>query len=137
VFERSLLERIAAPAAAGERRLQADPTVVARSVMRHLRELLNVRRGSVLIRADYGMNDLGDLRAGVPGAIEAMEREVQHQIQAFEPRLSDVSVRHIADPDNPLSLRLRLSARLRVGDETRPIRFETVVGDDGRCSLQD
>lgn len=136
MFERSLLERIAQPDPPGARSLRADPGKVADSVLRHLRDLLNLRRGSIPARPDCGMPDFNDLVTCFPVAIDILAAEVRRQIDVFEPRLAEVEVRHEPDPDNPLALRMHISALLRMPGETRRVRFDTVVGDDGRWRLE-
>jgi type VI secretion system protein len=136
MFERTLLERVAEPSPEGDRRLRPNASAVAESVLRHLRDLLNLRRGTVLARPDMGMPDFNDLVTQFPVAIEALAAEVRQQIAAFEPRLADIEVRPAPDPDNPLALRLHIAATLRLPQERRRIRFDTVVGDDGRWRLE-
>jgi type VI secretion system protein len=132
VFERSLLERIADPMPNGERKLTIDSSAFAESILRNLADLLNVRRGSVEASPDLGMPDFNDLALRFPEGINILSTEVSRQITLYEPRLAAVSVKHLPDPDNPLSLRLEVEASLRLPGDHRRIKFSTSVGDDGR-----
>ena len=109
---------------------------MADSVLRHLRDLLNVRRGSVPARLDCGMPDFNDMVTRFPVSIDILAAEVRRQIEIFEPRLNEVEVRHEADADDPLALRMHISGVLRLPGETRRVRFDTIVGDDGRWRLE-
>ena len=91
MFERSLLERIAQPDPPGARSLRADPGKVADSVLRHLRDLLNLRRGSIPARPDCGMPDFNDLVTRFPVAIDILAAEVRRQIAASISRWRRIS----------------------------------------------
>jgi len=82
------------------------------------------------------MPDFNDLVNNFPVAIDILAAEVRQQIETFEPRLSEVEVRHEADTMDPLALRVHISAVLRLPNDNRRVRFDTVVGDDGRWRLE-
>ena len=116
----------------GERRLTIDSSSFTESILRNLAALLNVRRGSVEASPELGMPDFNDLALRFPEGITILSSEVARQITLYEPRLTAVSVKHLPDPDNPLSLRLEVEASLRLPGDQRRIKFSTSVGDDGR-----
>jgi type VI secretion system protein len=116
----------------GERRLTIDSSSFTESILRNLADLLNVRRGSVEASPELGMPDFNDLALRFPEGITILSSEVARQITLYEPRLTAVSVKHLPDPDNPLSLRLEVEASLRLPGDQRRIKFSTSVGDDGR-----
>jgi type VI secretion system protein len=136
MFERSLLERIAHPDPPGARSVRPESGKVAESILRPLRDVLNIRRGSVPARMDCGMPDFNDVVNNFPVAIDILAAEVRQQIETFEPRLSEVEVRHQADTMDPLALRMHISGVLRLPNDNRRVRFDTVVGDDGRWRLE-
>jgi len=116
----------------GERRLTIDSSSFTESILRNLADLLNVRRGSVEASPELGMPDFEDLALRFTEGITILSSEVARQITLYEPRLTAVSVKHLPDPDNPLSLRLEVEASLRLPGDQRRIKFSTSVGDDGR-----
>ncbi len=126
--ERRLSERITRGTETGA--VGLDPSVLLEDVLGHLRELFNVRQGSVPIRPDYGMPDINDVVHEFPDAIEILRTEIRHQLEKFEPRLSEVAVRHVPSPDRPLSLVFRITASLLVAGAGR-VTMETEVGSDG------
>jgi len=134
-MEQTLLERIDNPEQGGYR-LTADPHRVIESVLTHLRKMLNVRQGSVSTLPDYGIPDLNSLFTQYPDAIQALRRIIRDSLEKYEPRLQRVNVRYLPDEENPLLLRFEITARLVMDDQDPPIRFETVVGDNGKVRVR-
>ena len=133
--ERTLLERIDNPQQGGYR-LTADPHKTVESVLEHLRKMLNVRQGSVCTLPDYGIPDLNSLFMQYPDAVLALRRIIRESLEKYEPRLRRVNVRYIPDEDDPLILRFEITARLVMDEKDSPIRFETVVGDNGEVRVR-
>jgi type VI secretion system protein len=130
MFERRLLERLEAPDSS-DRRLKVDPSALSESVLAHLKLIFNTRQGSCETRPDLGMPDFNDLATRFPDAIPIIGRAIKYQLDNFEPRLKNVSVKHVPDPTNPLSLYFQISAQLALPDEDVRLNFDTVLGDDG------
>jgi type VI secretion system protein len=80
------------------------------SIVEHLRVLLNSRRGGSPSCPEFGIPDFSDLVHQFPGAIQVLQRAIRDTIIAFEPRLKQVSVRHVAS-DDPLILRYEITAQ--------------------------
>ena len=133
--ERTLLERIDNPQQGGYR-LTADPHKTVESVLEHLRKMLNVRQGSVCTLPDYGIPDLNSLFMQYPDAVLALRRIIRESLEKYEPRLRRVNVRYIPVEDDPLILRFEITARLAMDEKDSPIRFETVVGDNGEVRVR-
>jgi len=126
--ERRLSERTLACATASS--VALDTSLLLEDLLDHLRELFNVRQGSVPIRADYGMPDFNDVIHQFPDAIDILRAEIARQIEKFEPRLKDVAVRHVPSADRPLSLIFRVIATLAV-EGAGEVTIETEIGSDG------
>ena len=135
MFERSLFERLL-----DEKQTPPSATIdgarAVSSVMDHLQRLFNARTGAVPIREDYGMPDFNDLVAQFPAAIPAISRAIKTQIDLFEPRLHRVIVRHVPDPDRPLSLFFAITAELDLPEGSERVSFETIFGADGSVRLR-
>lgn len=136
MFERTLFERLAEPTAEQRTDDRIDVSIVIESVMRNLRTVFNTRQGSVMTRDDYGLSDFGDLSLMFRDAMAHIAREIKELTQKFEPRLEDVSVRHVPDADNPLALSFRISGQIVIGDRTETIRFDSELGHDGYVRLR-
>lgn len=136
-YEFTLLERL--DAAQADRPVmpgRVDPSAVVESVMTNLQQVLNAREGCCEIRPDFGVPDFNSFIGQFPDALPAIGRTVREQIRAFEPRLRDVDVNYVADPDNPLTLNFHITAQLMVGDTPRRVSFETVFSDDGHVAVR-
>ncbi len=129
MFEKRLLERIMTEARQDQ--ISVDPSALLDDVLGHLRDLFNVRQGSVPARPDYGMMDVNGVAHLFPEAIAILRAEIKRQIDTFEPRLSDVSVRHVPQPERPLGLVFAVTATLATPDRTQRVTVETTVGADG------
>ena len=126
--ERRLSERTLAGTAASS--VAVDASALLEDVLGHLRELFNVRQGSVPIRPDYGMPDFNDVVHEFPDAIDVLRAEITRQITKFEPRLKDVAVRHVPAANRPLGLVFRVTATL-AAEGAGQVTVETEVGSDG------
>lgn len=135
-FASSLFERIENPERAVRTSLKTDASELAESVMANLRNLLNTRRGAVPLGPDYGMPDFNDMTFQFPDAIPIIGRELKQAIQKYEPRLRNIQVSHLPDPDNPISLCYRISAELVMEGDSERLQFETILGDDGHCRVR-
>lgn len=136
MYERTLFERLAEPNAEQRTDDRIDVSIVLELVMTNLRTVFNTRQGSVLIRDDYGLSDLGDLSLMFRDAMAHIAREIKELIQKFEPRLEDVSVRHVPDQENPLALSFRISGDLIIGDHAETVRFDSELGHDGYVRIR-
>lgn len=136
VFEKSLLERIDNPDLSGARSLEIDAGKISESVINHLRNMFNVRKGSVMTLDEYGMPDFNDIVADFPNAIKVIRSVIRDLIRKFEPRLKQVSVSHVADETKPLDLYFQIKAELHLEGEKVPIMFETIVGDGGSVRVR-
>ena len=134
-FEKSLFERIQHPEE-GQYRLNVDANKVAESVLEHMRNLLNVRQGSVPAIPDYGLPDFNDMVSAFPDAIFELRRAIKTSIEKFEPRLCRVKVEHIPDEENPLNLRYEITAQLVTGDESTNVWFETTLDSAGKVAVR-
>ncbi len=136
MFEKSLLERIDDPDTAYSRSLDIDPGKLSESVLMHLRNMFNVRRGSVMTIDDYGMPDFNDMVNDFPNAIKVIRTIIRDSIRKYEPRLKQVSVSHVKVDDKPLDLFFQVKAELQLEGQKVPILFETVVGDSGSVKIR-
>jgi type VI secretion system protein len=135
VFDRSLLERIDEPEEQ-DRRLNADPARLSRSIARHLTRMLNVRQGSVSTLPEYGMPDFNDLVGRFPDGLNLIRRAIRASVERYEPRLSRVAVKHIVNEDDPLNLRFRITASMILEDRDEPVTFDTLIGSSGQIQIR-
>ncbi len=102
---RGLLSRLDATGVRATRGLDEHESIVE-----HLRVLLNARRGNSLTAPDFGIPDFSDLVHNFPGAVQILQRAIRETILAFEPRIKQVTVRHVPSED-PLTLRYEITGQ--------------------------
>ncbi len=128
VNERRLFERLVAPDPPGSAHRNVDISRLTRSVVDHLGKMMNSRHGCALIQPDYGIPDLNEFLFDFPDTIGSMRRAIQNAIEQYEPRLRSVRVQYVENPDDPLEVRLEISAKLITDDRPVPISFSTKSG---------
>jgi type VI secretion system protein len=105
------------------------------SITRHLRVLLNTRRGESVSSPGYGILDFNDVVHSYPAAIHKMQASIRAAIQEYEPRLRNVVVVHTPDANEPAALRFEITAQLSQKDSRGFLRFHTRVGAGGQMEL--
>lgn len=108
----------------------------ADSVLANVRSILNTRQGCCETRPDYGMPDLNDISREASETIPAIARAVKQQLEAFEPRLRQVQVRPLPQPDAPGEFAFSVGAVLVDGETGEAMRFDTVLGNDRQMRLR-
>jgi type VI secretion system protein len=134
--EERLLERIRSWEKDPDRRERDDPTKITESVLKHLRRILNTRRGSVPIAEDYGVPDFTDFLHSYPESIKDIERSIKQIIQKYEPRLKSIRVSFIPQNDDVFAVSFQIVGRLATEDERVPVLFESFIGTDGRINVK-
>ncbi len=134
--EQRLLERICSWEKEPDRRSREDSGRIIDSVMGHLQRILNTRQGSVQIADDFGLPDFTDLIDNYPESIRDLERSIRRMVQKYEPRLTSIQVNFIPQEDEKLSLDFQITAELRAGDETLPVRFDSQMESSGKVNVK-
>ena len=88
-----------------------DVDEVIESLRDDLEKLLNTRRGTVLVDADFGLPDFTHLMNGyaVPD-VEQIERELLQQVRRYETRLTSTSLNYQQPDRRVASLKFALNA---------------------------
>ncbi len=119
---RGLLSRIAGTPPADE----------VEAVVAHLRALLGTWRGNAPSAPDFGLGAFVDVLHELPAAAKGVSRAIKEAIEQYEPRLSNVKVRHI--PDEGLVLRFEIVAELC--SRRRPVKLSTAFQPSGRVEVR-
>jgi type VI secretion system protein len=137
VQDLTLLERVYAMEK-GTARLGAHSTErLYRSLIRHLRDMLNTRRGSVPIAPDYGIADMTDLGSKfTEESVEDLKADLERLVKHYEPRLHDVKVGYTPRPDMPLAAVFSLEASIRTENGIVPLRFQTILDAAGTVRIK-
>jgi type VI secretion system protein len=130
--ERSLLERLAEPRPDAARTTQQNERQIIASVLEHLAKMLNTRRGNAPVAPDYGIPDIVDLVYSFPDAIRIMEKAIRNTIEKYEPRLTNVRVKHAGSEDDVFCLHFEVTATLVSGNS---VWFETRLESSGEVEV--
>jgi len=101
------------------------------SITKHVTFLLNVRRGSVLIRKDYGLADINDVTTNYDEATSIICSSIRYCIEQFEPRLHNVNVKHVVNDSDPLMLRFDICGDIYFDRKSHKVWFETIMNPKG------
>lgn len=131
----SLLSRIRSPhardAGAG-----ASDRALRDSILEHLQAMCSTRIGSMPIRPDYGLPAISEMVHSFPDAASALARALLYTIEKYEPRLTQVQVRHVASERGDLMVRFEVTAKLAGAGESGPLRFKTSIDANRRVRVE-
>jgi len=105
------------------------------SILAHLRKVLNTRCGEAPSVPMLGLPDFSDLAHSFPDAVEILLRAVKGTIEAFEPRLRDVDVRHVPDEEQ-LRVRLEITGIAVDSKSKGPLAFSSTLFPGGQIDIK-
>lgn len=105
------------------------------SILHHLQRLLNSRQGHAAAQMSYGIPDPSEVLHGHGDAIGQMAKAIKASVEKYEPRLTDIQVRYVANADDVLTLRYQIVGQLANSKERVPVVFDTHVGHSGRIKV--
>jgi len=107
------------------------------SVLSHLKKMLNTRQGHVLTQPEYGLPDMTQFVQNLPEMVKVSLTSIQNSIERFEPRLRNVVVRHLPNPDNITNLWFEIRAELVTEREETSVSFQTLVNPSGHTDVKE
>ncbi len=106
------------------------------SILSHLRRVLNMRCGESPSAPGLGLPDFTDLAHCFPDAVRRLEASVKETIEAFEPRLHDVSVRHIPEEGAELRVRLEITGVAVDSKRKGSLAFSSTLFPGGQIEVR-
>jgi type VI secretion system protein len=134
-MDRPILERLNRPRGTATRTATDSASDLRRSVLRNLSNLLNTRTGTAPAQLDLGMPSPSEITHATPNAVNLMLRNLRECIEKYEPRLRDVEITHVESPEEVLTLRFQVTARIATRDGDT-VSFDTVVNPGGHVRVQ-
>lgn len=131
-----LLARVRAPHAVRDVGNESASRALRESILQHLQSMCTTRLGSMPIRPDYGLPSVPEMVHSFPDAIDAITRALVHTIETYEPRLTNVDVRHVPSEMAALVIRFEVTAHLRGNDGDVPLRFSTSIDASRRVTVE-
>ena len=105
------------------------------SVAAHLGKMLSTRAGSVQTLADYGLPDLNDMRLSLHDSLSQARLAIEHFIEAYEPRLSNVRVISLPRDHDQLRLSFSVEGLLEVDGFKRQVSFTARLDGSGQVKV--
>ncbi len=131
-----MLERITKLQADTGRTHLTQAEVLTQSIIAHLQRILNTRRGSVPIDAEFGVPDFTNLAGSFAiGETTQMIENMTRMIARYEPRLKSPRIQVAEDAQEVLSLSFTLDGLVAIDDRDIPVHLATRVSSDGHVSL--
>jgi len=135
MHELTLLERIESLESEEKPRDETSARKEMRSIITHLRKLLNTNKGSVEIAQDFGMPDMTVFSGGgISETMEKIEKAVLEVVKKYEKRLTNVKVKIESNTTDVLNIKFRLEGML-LRHENMPIYLETSVQPGGKIRI--
>lgn len=133
--EKSLMLRVEDSGAVSQYTTETDINRLMANISQHVQDMLNVRLGSVMGLDDFGMPDFNDVVKEFPDAITRIRNAIQQFVSRYEPRLEQVYVQHLHDPEQPLLLKFSVGGRLRESLSDKKVSFTTVLTGSGQATV--
>ena len=118
----TLFEEIAAP-----RTTISHAEDVREDVRAHLLRMCGIRRGSLLLAPNYGMEDPTYLFHSFPGGLDEWLGHLADAVRRYEPRLLDARVASRPAEELDFTLRFEIQGTLTLRDRAEPTQFTAIV----------
>lgn len=104
------------------------------SILANLRRVLSTRQGHAAAQLDLGTPSPSEIIQDYPACIARLQQAVGVCVQKYEPRLTNIRVRHEVDESSNCLLRFHLYAEIADGLQT-PLNCTTSVNARGCLEL--
>ncbi len=109
-----------------------DTAQMLESVRDDIEKLLNTRKGTVLIDADYGMNDFSFMfNSYAAPDVNQINIALIKQCRKYETRLSGLQIKVNTETSQQLALSFQMHALINFNNEDIPVNFIIELNDDG------
>jgi len=113
VVKERLLERLSRQELPNLNDRRTPEDLVKASIQRYLSRLLNVRRGSVPVDAEYGLSDMSNIAGSFAvGYVSEIQREILIQIDRYEKRLLKPTIQQVVEEREVITLKFILKGQI-------------------------
>ncbi|MFM2484452.1 type VI secretion system baseplate subunit TssE [Celerinatantimonas yamalensis] len=100
---------------------------VLKSIKCNVANILNTRMGESLSSPELGLVDFNDAMLGSTDLAMFVRLAIRRCIERYEPRLCNLDVHVLQDPDQPLDLRFQVFANIHRGALHESVQIELVL----------
>jgi type VI secretion system protein len=116
VVKERLLERLSRQEQPNRNDRRSPEDLVKASIQRYLSRLLNVRRGSVPVDAEYGLLDMSNIAGSFAvGYVTDIQRDILIQIDRYEKRLLKPTIQQVVEEREVITLKFILTGQIDLG----------------------
>jgi type VI secretion system protein len=105
------------------------------SIKRNISRVLNTREGSTKSAPLLGLKDFNDASLGNDDLSIKIKRSIRNCLAAYEPRLNNMQIQLIQNPNSPLMLGFRIFAEVDLGDHYSPIELDLMLDSNKKCKV--
>jgi type VI secretion system protein len=125
VVKERLLERLSRQELPNLNDRRSPEDLVKASIQRYLSRLLNVRRGSVPVDAEYGLSDMSNIAGSFAvGYVSEIQREILIQIDRYEKRLLKPTIQQVVEEREVITLKFILKGQIDLSVSSTEIMKE-------------
>lgn len=121
---------------AGAHSTNPRPEDVREEVRAHLLRMCGIRRRSLLLAPDYGMDDPTYLFHSFPGGLDEWLGQLAQAVRRYEPRLRDARVLSRPAEELDFTLRFEIQGTLVLRDRAESALFTAMVDPLQRWSVR-
>lgn len=130
VFGVGFLERLTVNAKPISLSQGPDSIDVLNSIKLNVANVLNSRLGEAQSAPNLGLIDFNDASLGVMDLSLKVKLAVHKCLTAYEPRLCNLQIKTVTDPDNPLGLCFHINADINSAALHDKVEINLILGND-------
>ncbi len=105
------------------------------SIKRNLQKILNSRLGHSPSAPQLGLGDFNDGSIESTDMAKQIQKDIQHTIQNYEPRISSVEVEYDHINSSALDIHFSISAKVPVGNGSERILVDIILENGNHCRV--
>ena len=106
------------------------------SIKRHLRLLLNTSEGSASSAPGLGVSDFDSGHFETNDVTKHIAASIRKCVEQYEPRIENVTVQHVSDPDRPLQMNYKIVGMVKVGSGEEQVQIDLLMDDRKSCRVE-
>ena len=134
--ERRFFERLRSLEDHPGQRGRQRPDAVIDSIVRHLGDILNTRKGTVLLDPEFGLQDYTNFGSSFSeDTVDMLRTSIEDLVRRYEPRITELRIQpRPASPDE-LELAFDISGAVSLESGSVPLHVKTNIKCNGEVFL--
>lgn len=115
---------------------QTDTEVLLSSIKCNLQRILNIRKGGASSDIEMGLADFNDAQLSSRDVISNICKDIEHTIDKYEQRLTEITVLPNLNDSTPLKLSFRILASVFFSGKKEAVEFNLLIEKGHCCNLR-